>query len=305
MKPVTFDYFDPTTVDEAVGLLRTHGEGAKALAGGQSLVPLMNFRLVRPTALIDLNRVTGLDDVRERDGMLALGALTRQHAVETSAEVRVQVPLLAEAVPFIGHAAIRSRGTIGGSVAHADPAAELPAVVVALAGTLVARGPGGERTIAARDFFLSYLTTALAPDELLTEIRLPVAPPRTGAAFVEVSRRHGDFALVAAAAQVTLAADGVCERVALALGGVGPVPFAAGDDARLLVGQTPTDAAYAEIGRRVAARVTPDSDLHASAEYRTDVAAVLTRRALAQAVERARAAAGGTAERPGAGRTAR
>jgi carbon-monoxide dehydrogenase medium subunit len=300
MKPVAFDYFDPTTVDEALALLRTHGEGAKALAGGQSLVPLMNFRLARPQALIDLNRVATLDYVRAADGMLAIGALTRQHAVEFSADVRARCPLLAEAVPFIGHAAIRSRGTVGGSVAHADPAAELPTVVAALEGTLVARGPGGERTIAARDFFVSYLTTALAPDELLVEVRLPVAPPRTGAAFVEVSRRHGDFALVAAAAQVTLAADGVCERVALALGGVGAVPFAAGEDARRLVGETPTEGAYGEIGRRVAARVEPDSDLHASAAYRTDVAAVLTRRALAQAVERARAVVRATTAAPAA-----
>jgi CO/xanthine dehydrogenase FAD-binding subunit len=287
MKPVGFDYFAPATVDEALALLREHGDGAKALAGGQSLVPLMNFRLVRPQVIVDLNRVPDLGYVVERDNALAIGALTRQGDVERSAVVRARAPLLAEAVPFIGHAAIRSRGTVGGSLAHGDPAAELPTVMTALGATLVACGPAGERVIPANKFFLSYLTTALAPDELLTEVRVPTAPPRTGTAFVEVSRRHGDFALVAVAAQVTLAADGVCERAALAVGGVGPVPFAAPDEAGCLIGDKPGDSVFAEVGRRVAARVTPDSDLHASRDYRREVAAALVRRALDAAAARA------------------
>ena len=287
MKPVAFDYFDPVTVDDVLALLRECGDGAKLLAGGQSLVPLMNFRVVQPTALIDLNRVGSLDYIVERDGVLALGALTRQHNVELSAAVRARAPLLAEAVPFVAHTALRRRGTIGGSVAHADPAAEIATVLVALGGTVIAQGSNGMRAIPADQFFLSYFTTALKPDELLTELQLPTVPSGTGAAFIEISRRRGDLALVSAAAEVTLSAGGICQRAALALGGVGATPYAAGDEARLLVGEAPNKRVFEEIGRRVAARISPDSDLHASAQYRKDVSAVLVCRALATAAARA------------------
>jgi CO/xanthine dehydrogenase FAD-binding subunit len=288
MKPPRFDYLAPGSVDEAVELLARHGERAKVLAGGQSLVPLLNFRLVRPEFLVDLNRIGALVGIREDDGHLEIGAMTRQRAVERSPLVRARCPLLADAMPLIGHFQIRNRGTVGGSLAHADPAAELPAVVAALGGELIARSARGTRRIAAREFFQGYLTTALAPDELLVGVRLPVAAPGTGTAFLEVSRRHGDFALVGVAAVVTLDAAGTCTRAALALTGVGPTPVVAEAATRRLVGRPPAPELFEEVGRQVAASVTPDSDIHASAEYRQHVAGVLSRRALARAVERAR-----------------
>jgi len=287
MKPPRFDYLAPVSLDEALALLGRHGEEAKVLAGGQSLVPLLNFRLARPAYLIDLNEVPGLDGIRIEDGRIAIGAMTRQRAVETSALVRERCPLLAEAMPQIGHVQIRNRGTIGGSLAHADPAAELPAVMAALGGELVVRSVGGQRVVGAEQFFVRYLTTAIAPGELLVEVRLPAVPPRSGSAFLEVSRRHGDFALVGVAATLVLDAAGVCAASAVALTGVGPTPVVAREAAAVLVGARPGEAAFEEAGRRAAAAVRPESDLHASAEYRQHLAAVLTRRALARAAARA------------------
>jgi len=286
MKPPRFDYVLPRGVEEALSVLAQHGEEAKVLAGGQSLVPLLNFRLVRPAYLVDLNDVAGLDGIRVADGWLCIGAMTRQRAVETSALVRERCPLLAEAMPQIGHTQIRNRGTIGGSLAHGDPAAELPAVVAALGGELVLQSARGRRVLTPEQFFVGYLTTAAAPDELLVEVRLPVTPPRTGSAFLEVSRRHGDFALVGVAVTLTVDEAGVCIAGAIALTGVGPTPVVAREAARALVGVRPVPAAFEEAGRRVAAGVTPDGDLHASSEYRQHLAGVLTRRALARAAER-------------------
>jgi len=287
MKPPRFEYLAPASVEEALGMLAEHGEQAKVLAGGQSLVPLLNFRLVRPGYLVDLNEVPGLDGIRAEDGTLVLGAMTRQRAVETSAVVRERCPLLAEAMPQIGHVQIRNRGTIGGSLAHADPAGELPAVVAALGGALVVRSARGRRVLTPEQFFVAYLTTALDPTELLVEVRLPVTPPRTGTAFVEVSRRHGDFALVGVAVTLTLDAAGMCTGAAIALTGVGPTPVVAADAAGELVGVAPTAPAFDRAGRRVSEALMPDGDLHASREYRRHVAGVLTRRALARAAERA------------------
>jgi CO/xanthine dehydrogenase FAD-binding subunit len=292
MKPPRFDYLLPRTLDEALGLLAQHGDEAKVLAGGQSLVPLLNFRLVRPAHLVDLNDIPGLDGIRIEQGWLAIGAMTRQRAVETSSVVRERSPLLAEAMPQIGHVQIRNRGTIGGSLAHADPAGELPAVVAALDGELILRSRRGERRLAPHDFFVGYLTTAAAPDELLVEARVPVTPPRTGTAFMEVSRRHGDFALVGVAASISVDTGGVCTACAIALTGVGPTPVVAREASRALVGVKPTVDALADIGRRVASALTPDSDLHASAEYRQHLGGVLTRRALARALERVDGATG-------------
>jgi aerobic carbon-monoxide dehydrogenase medium subunit len=287
MKPPRFDYLAPGSIDEALAVLGRHGEEAKVLAGGQSLVPLLNFRLVRPTYLVDLNEIAGLDGIRVESDRLVIGAMTRQRAVETSALVRENCPLLAEAMPQIGHVQIRNRGTVGGSLAHADPAAELPAVVTCLGGEVVLRSARGQRTLAAEQFFLAYLTTAAEPGELLVEVRLPAMPPRTGSAFIEVSRRHGDFALVGVAATVTVDETGICTGSALALTGVGATPVAAREAAGGLVGVKPAAEAFADVGRRVSEIVRPDSDLHASAEYRRHLAAVLTRRALARAAERA------------------
>ena len=288
MKPPQFEYLAPASMAEALGFLKEHGEQAKVLAGGQSLVPLMNFRLVRPGYLVDLNGIAELAWIREEDGHLSIGAMTRQRAVERSSVVRERCPLLAEAMPLIGHFQIRNRGTIGGSLAHADPAAELPAVVAALRGDLVARGPKGERKIPVGRFFKGYLTTDLSPDEMLVGVRVPIAPPRMGSAFLEVSRRHGDFALVGVAALLTLDAGGVCTHASIALTGVGPVPVVAEQAAKAVVGVKPTPSSFEEAGKRVSAALSPDSDIHASAEYRKHVGGVLTRRALARAFDRAR-----------------
>jgi aerobic carbon-monoxide dehydrogenase medium subunit len=286
MKPPRFDYLLPRSLDEALGMLAEHGDQAKVLAGGQSLVPLLNFRLVRPAYLVDLNDIPGLDGVRVDGSRLAIGAMTRQRTVETSSIVRERCPLLAEAMPQIGHVQIRNRGTIGGSLAHADPAGELPAVVAALDGELVLRSKRGERRLAPPDFFVAYLTTAAEPDELLVEARVPVTPPRTGTAFIEVSRRHGDFALVGVAATVTLDEAGVCTACAIAVTGVGATPVVAREAARALVGVKPAAEAFANVAERVSGALTPDSDLHASSDYRKHLAGVLTRRALARAAAR-------------------
>ncbi len=288
MKPPLFEYLAPRSVDETLDTLGKLGDRAKVLAGGQSLVPLLNFRLVRPEYLVDINGLRDLAYIREENGHLAIGAMTRQRAVERSAAVRARCPLLAEAIPQIGHFQIRNRGTVGGSLAHADPAAELPAVVAALDGRLTVRGPKATRTLTAGEFFQGYLTTALGPDELLVGVTLPAVPPRTGSAFLEVSRRHGDFALVGVAATLTLDAGGACAKASVALTGVGPTPVRPDGVARLLVGQRPSAEVFEACGQAVSAAVSPDSDIHASADYRRHVAGVLTRRALARALERAR-----------------
>src|SRR5678815_1921939 len=275
MKPPRFAYLAPRSIDEALAVLAAHGTEAKVLAGGQSLVPLLNFRLVRPTYLVDLNEVAGLDTVRLEQGSLVIGAMARQRAVETSALVRECCPLLAEAMPQIGHVQIRNRGTVGGSLAHADPASELPAVVAALDGELVLQSARGRRALPAEQFFRGYLSTAAAPDELLVEARVPVMSRRTGRAFVELSRRHGDFAIVGVAATVTVNADGVCTACAIALTGVAGTPVVPREAARTLVGVAPTDGACAEVGRHVSGAVEPESDLHASGDYRKHLAGVL------------------------------
>ena len=286
MKPPRFDYVLPRSLDEALSVLAEHGEQAKVLAGGQSLVPLLNFRLVRPGYLVDLNEIPGLDGIRVDGGRLHIGAMTRQRAVEMSPLARERCPLMADAMPQIGHVQIRNRGTVGGSLAHADPAGELPAVVAALDGELVLRSRRGERRLTPAQFFVGYLTTAVEPDELLVEARVPVTPPRSGAAFMEVSRRHGDFALVGVAATLTLDDAGVCTACSLAVTGVGPTPVVPREAAASLVGVKPSAEAFDNVARRVAAGLTPDSDLHASGDYRKHLAGVLTRRALARAAAR-------------------
>lgn len=284
MKPASFKYAAPESVGEALDLLAEHSHDGKVLAGGQSLVPLLNMRLARPHVLIDLNRVAGLDYIREDNGTVAIGAMTRQRTVERSPMVREKLPLLWEAIRFVGHPQIRNRGTVGGSLAHADPSAELPAVAVASGATLVARSPRGERTLDAEEFFVSYLATALEPDELLTEVRFPVHGHR-GTAFLEVSRRHGDYALAGVAAMVTVR-DGRCEDARLAFTGVGPVPIRIPEAEAALTGRAPTDGVFAEISGIVSTRLDPDSDIHASADYRRRVSGTLAARALAAAVNR-------------------
>lgn len=286
MKPVAFEYFDPRTAAEALNLLAEHGEEAKLLAGGQSLVPLMNFRLVRPKVLIDLNAVEELAYVREADGGLRIGAMTRDRTLEISPLVRARCPLLAEASSLVGHLQIRNRSTIGGAVCQADPAGELPAALLALGATFKVRGPGGERSARPEDFFVTYLTTSLEPTEMLTEIWVPPAPPRMGYAFLELSRRHGDFALVGVGALLTLDAAGKISRASLALAGAGPTCLRAKGAEGLLLGERPGESLFERAGEEAAKEAEPDDDVHASAEYRRELVSVLTRRALQKALSR-------------------
>ena len=287
MKPPRFAYHDPRSLAEAVELLGRHGFDAKLLAGGQSLLPLLNMRMAQPEHLVDLNRVPDLDYVVERDGGIAVGAMTRHRTVETSPLVRTRCPLLAEAVAQVGHLPIRARGTMGGTIAHADPAAELPGVLAALEGRVTLRGPSGERTVEAADLFVTYLTTTAEPDELVTEVWYPAAPPRTGHAWVELARRHGDYALVGVGASLTLADDGTIGDARLAFISAGPVPLRARAAEDGLRGERPDEAAFREAARLVARDVEPESDIHATADYRRHLAGILTLRALGRAAERA------------------
>ncbi len=293
MKPPVFEYHAPESLAEALDLLSEHGDEAKILAGGQSLVPAMNFRLAQPAVLIDLNRATrhetGLRAIRPTaDGGLRIGAMTRQRAVERSAEVARCHPLVAETMPQIAHPQIRNRGTFGGSIAHADPAAELPALALALGAELVIRGPRGERTVPAEHFFTGLFETALEPDEILTEVLLPPLPPRTGTAFLEVSRRHGDYALVGAAAVVTLDAEGRCLRPRLSYLSVGEGPVLARHAIDRLSNETFSEPLAREAAD-VASRddMDPPGDLHATATFRRHLARVLGRRVLETAWKRA------------------
>ncbi len=288
MKPAPFRYVRPSSVDEAISVLAAEGYGAKPLAGGQSLIPAMNFRLAQPAVLVDLGDLDELRYIREAGGSLVIGAMTTHSAVERSAAVKERAPLLAEAMPWIAHLQIRNRGTMGGSLAHADPASELPAVMLALAARLHLRGPGGERTVPFCDFCTGLFSTALAPDELVTGVEIPTLPNGTGCAFEEVSRRHGDFALVGVCAVLSLDAGGTCTRASVTLLSVGDGPVCAKTAEDLLVGRPPTADAIREAAEAAATRdIDPPADIHASAPYRRQLARVLTTRALETAARRA------------------
>jgi carbon-monoxide dehydrogenase medium subunit len=289
VKPAPFDYHRPDTADEALAILADLGGDAKPLAGGQSLVPAMNFRLARPAVLVDLNRIAPLAYIEESpDGGLLIGAMTRQRAAERSGTVARKAPLLFEALPWIAHPQIRNRGTVGGSLAHADPAAELPAVMVALDARFVLRSRTTSRTVPAHDFYTGLLTTVLGPDELLTEIRIPPRPARAGSAFIELARRHGDFALVGVAVELALDQRGACASARIALLSVGDGPVLAAKAMAVLAGGIPHSASIEEAARIAAETdVDPPADIHASSAYRRHLARVLVRRALTQAVERA------------------
>ena len=267
MKPAPFEYHRPSSVEEALALLAEHGYDAKLLAGGQSLVPAMNFRLSTPAVLIDLNRIAGLDGIAEADGGVRVGAMVRQRAAERSPVIAARAPLITETLPYVAHAQIRNRGTIGGSIAHADPAGEMPAVMMALGARFHLRGPGGARVVEPPDFFTGLFGTALEPDEMLVEIEIPAAAPGTGWAFDEVSRRHGDYALAGVAAVVEVEADGRCRSARISL---------------LSVGDGPALAARRDID--------PPGDIHASPDYRRQLVDELVRRVLPRAFARARGA---------------
>ncbi len=287
MKPAPFAYHDPGSVEEVLELLAEFGDEAKLLAGGQSLVPMMNFRLARPAHLIDLNHLIPLRGMRIEGGELRIAAMTRQRELETSRDVMGAWPLLSELMPYVSHVQIRNRGTVGGSLAHADPAAELPAAMLVLNAQLVIHSRASERTEEADAFFRDAYETSLQPDELLTEVRVPAVAPRTGWGFQEVSRRHGDFAIVAAATLVTLEPNGLIREARIALAGVAGRSVRAPSAEAALAGQRPGAEVFREAAALVTQHIDPASDIHASAEYRRHVATVITRRALEQAAVRA------------------
>jgi CO/xanthine dehydrogenase FAD-binding subunit len=284
VKPAPFDYLAPTRIEEVLDVLREYGDEAKVLAGGQSLVPMLNFRLARPAVLVDINQVADLDSIRAEDGTLRIGATSRQRALERHLSGAADGPetLLRTALGYIGHPQIRARGTVGGSLAHADPAAELPAAVSALGATLVIRSADGSREVAPEDFFEGFFTTSLAAEELLTEIRVPAWPEGTHSSFLEVSRRRGDFAQVAVAAVVTVA-DGLVTRAGLAVAGAAPSTVQAHSVVDGLVGSEPDTDAIAELAGNFAADLDPPPDTHGPAEYRRHLTRHLLQRAIAEA----------------------
>ena len=288
MKPAPFAYLAPRSVDEALAHLAEHGSEGRPLAGGQSLVRLMNTRLATPSVVIDINRIGELSSVARDNGVVRIGALARQRACETSPDVRDGVPLFAEAVGQVAHPSVRRRGTAVGSVAFADPSAELPAALLALDGEVVARSTDGERNIAADDFFTGPFTSALRPEELAVALRIPATTAeRTGSAFVEESRRHGELPMCGVAAVVTLDDEGAIARARIALCGVHRRPVRARDAEAALQSEHPDDELLQAAGALAAAATDPIDDCHGSAAFRRHLAAVLTRRAIATAISRA------------------
>lgn len=290
LKTPRFEYHAPDTVEEAIALLAEHGDEAKVVAGGQSLVPMLAMRLARPSQLVDINRIASLGGMEERDGSIVFGAMVRERAAEQSSVVQEKLPLLAEALPLVGHVAIRNRGTIGGTVAHADGSGEVPTVALALDGEVLARSVRGDRTIAAADFFQGHFTTALDDDECLIEVRLPVSPAGAGWSFQEVARRHGDFALVGAGCMVRLD-DATITEARICLMGVAGTALRASAAEVALVGAKPSAEAFAAAAETATADLELASDVHGSAAYRKHIAGVIVRRTLTTAAERAGAAA--------------
>ena len=284
MKPAPFTYIAPASLAEALAVMAEHGTEAKLLAGGQSLVPVMNFRLAQPTLIVDINDLAELGTVRRENGVLRLGAMVRQRTLEFDETVAANLPLLQETMPYIAHPQIRNRGTLGGSLAHADPAAELPVLAVLLHGRFHLQRQNHSRWVDAADFFTGLFSTALAPEEILTEVELPLLPARTGTAFVELARRHGDFAQAGVAVTVTLDAAGLCQEARLVYLNVGEIPMVAGQTAASLQGQPlneDTIRAAAEMATQN--EIEPTTDVHATAAYKRHLAQVLTIRALKRA----------------------
>jgi CO/xanthine dehydrogenase FAD-binding subunit len=286
LKPAEFEYHRPRKIDDALSLLKEFGQESKVLAGGQSLMPLMNFRLAQPAHLIDINFIDGLDYIRSENGSIKIGCLVRQSRLLNDPLVRERCPLLADALAQVGYEQTRNRGTFCGSLAHADPAAELPAVLLALDGVITVRNGITMRNIAARDFFLSYLTTALSGDEIMVEASIPEMPAQAGSSFVEFARRFGDFAIVGVAALVALKNDEISDA-RMVLIGVGDKPWRERQIEQKLVGEKGSAELFEKIGDDVAAAIDPASDIHASKSYRRSLARVLTKRALTEAWRRA------------------
>jgi CO/xanthine dehydrogenase FAD-binding subunit len=286
LKPAEFEYHRPRKIDDALFLLKEFGQESKILAGGQSLMPLMNFRLAQPAHLVDINFIDGLDYIKSENGSIKIGCLVRQSRLLNDALIRQRCPLLAEALAQVGYEQTRNRGTLCGSLAHADPAAELPAVLLALDGVLTVRNANTTRRITAREFFLSYLTTALTNDEIILEASIPEMSARAGSAFVEFARRFGDFAIVGVGALLESKSDRISDA-RMALTGVGDKPWRERAVEEKLMGEKGSAELFAEIASDVAARIEPGSDIHASDSYRRSLAKVLTKRALTEAWRRA------------------
>jgi aerobic carbon-monoxide dehydrogenase medium subunit len=293
MKPARFEYARPTALAETLELLGSHGDEAKILAGGQSLGPLLNLRLATPSVLVDVNRVSGLDALETEDGHVRVGALVRQRTVERSPVLVREAPLVVEALHSVGHIGIRNRGTVVGSIAHADPAAEMPAVLTALGGSVTVAGPSGERVIPAGELFETYFTTRLEPEEMIVEARFPRRPARTGHAWLEFAQRHGDFAIVGVGAVVTLDGAGLCSDARLVCTGVDSIPFDAAEAADDLVGSAVDPEACAAVADRIAQTCQPGSDVFADAAFRRRLVRSLVPRALRSAVQRAEGEADG------------
>jgi len=287
MIPAAFEYHVPTSLPEATALLARYGDDAKVLSGGQSLIPMMKLRLATPRHLVDINRIPGLASLREADGVLTIGALCRESELEEAELIRTRYPILVDTCRVIADPLVRNLATVCGNLAHGDPANDHPATMLALAAELVAVGPGGERRVPAAAFFTGPFATALAGDEILTEIRIPTPPPRSGGAYVKLERKVGDFATAAVAAQVTLAPGGTCGRAGIGLTNVGPTPIQARRAEAFLTGKRLEDGVIKEAARLAAEESQPVSDLRGPAEYKRDLVRVLAARALRKALARA------------------
>ncbi len=287
MKPAPFEYHAPTALKEILDLKSQHGDEAKILAGGQSLVPAMNFRVVQPSLLVDLNRVSELGYIREEGDVIRVGAMARERHLEFDKRIEKRVRLLHEAVPFIAHPQIRNRGTIGGSIVNADPAAELPMLMVALSARLKAQNKTGERWLDAKDFFAGMFTTALAPDEILTEIEIPCDAPRTGWSFMEVAPRSGDYAMMGVATLVTLDDAGKCKSAKLVYLNAGDGPVDAVASAGMLAGESITDKLIDDAATHASENeITPFGNMHASVDFQRHLAKTLTKQTLKTAIAR-------------------
>jgi carbon-monoxide dehydrogenase medium subunit len=287
MIPPSFEYLRPKTIPEAVAFLQQYGDEAKILSGGQSLIPMMKLRLARPGYLIDINRISGLSYIKEEGGFLKIGGLTREAELESSPVVRSKYPIIVDTAHVIADPQVRNLATVGGNLAHGDPANDHPATMVALGAQIVATGPGGERIIPIEDFFLSLFSTALKHDEILTEIRILIPPPRSGGAYFKLERKVGDFATAAVAAQVTLDDKGTCQKVGIGLTNVGPIPVKARKAEEFLRGKKLDEANIRQAAQLAADESEPSADLRGPVEYKKGLVKELTKRALSRALERA------------------
>lgn len=286
MKPAPFEYYDPVSKEEVFKLLDKFDDDAKLLAGGQSLIPMMNFRLAKPKVLIDINKLNELDFIREENGCICIGALTRECSIEKSELIKSKIPILSEAVKYIAHLPIRNKGTLGGSIAHADPSAELCLMMIALDAQIKIESSQDARWVNAEEFFMTYLTTVVQPHELITEIKIPIPPVKTIHSFQTLSRRAGDFAIVSAAVMIEFDKDGKCKNAKIALGSVSPTPFRATEAENMLIGKKLDEKLITSVAETAAEGSDPDTDLQSSEDYKREMANIFTKKGLMQVFER-------------------